>query len=219
MNLRKKERSGDEHYTPEDVVIKYLLPFVHDKNVYAPFSKESTVVQVLRRYTTVIDTPIKYGGDFFKAMEDEEFCTFLKKHKFVVCDNPPFSVAAKILRVLDSNDFDYFLLGSTLTALSTIKPIHFRAMYYILGTLSYQSGKQVNTCLISNTFDTIRLFPTSKKNDWRDLYVKNNSKFFSSAKIETLTKHGLVIPKNAIQGFANKLFFGGGISLDYNKLK
>jgi len=115
MKASKLERSGDEHYTPEWVVERYLVPFVSNRFCYTPFGQDSIVKRVISRYTTVIDTPSKYGGDFFKAMDDPEFIKFLKSRNACVVDNPPFSQAVKIYRVL--HEFDYYLIGGTLSAI------------------------------------------------------------------------------------------------------
>lgn len=206
MNVSKKLRSGDEHYTPEHVIIKYLLPCIGDKRVYTPFGKDSEVKRILSRYTTVIDTPLRYSGDFFKAMDDAEFVSYLKKNNFIIVDNPPFSGASKINRVCTDNGVDFYLLGSTLTALSVT---HGKIGYYVLGPIKYESKKIVNTCLFSNTFKLIKhLDPLDKK--WKQyLHVKNRG-FQTSGNLETLMRHGFVININQITAYTASLF-GGAI--------
>lgn len=205
MRLSSKERSGDEHYTPVDVVIKFLLPFAHNHRVYTPFGNDSNVRCVLGKYTTVIDTPHKFNGDFFKAMEDENFISFLKRNKFVVVDNPPFSKAAKIIRFLEKSKLDYFLFGSTLTALTLSKG---KIMYLVLGPIKYESDKLVHTCLFSNTFNSIRRFPLLQEG--KPLARKKNRGYITSGDIDTLTKKGLVIRRENILGYTGSLF-GGAI--------
>lgn len=205
MRLSPKERSGDEHYTPVDVIIKFLLPFALNHRVYTPFGNDSTVKRILGKYTTVFDTPHRFNGDFFKSMEDENFVFFLKKNKFVVIDNPPFSKAIKIIRLLEKTKLDYFLFGSTLTALTLSKG---KIMYLVLGPIKYESGKLVHTCIFSNTFNSIRRFPLVLEG--KPLARKKNRGYITSGDIATLTKKGLVIRRENILGYTGALF-GGAI--------
>lgn len=191
MNPNKNLRSGDEHYTPEYIVQEYLLPLVHDRFVWTPFGKDSTVKRVLSKYTTVIDTPIKHDGDFFKAIQDAEWIEFLKSRNACICDNPPFNKAVKIIRAC--NGLDFFLLYPTLTANGVVKGTG--NLFKIIGRVKYQSGKIVNTCIASNKFNEIKHLNPISNNYKKVTDIKN---ILSSGNVDTATKNGLVIPRKAI---------------------
>lgn len=124
----------------------------------------------------------------------------------IIIDNPPFSDAAGIVKLLQYIKLDFILVGNTLTALNVCKA---KFGYIILGTVGYTNKKtKVNSCLFSNMFTTISHIQCAKVKKDIKYRLYNN---LSSANIETVCKNGAVLDISKCYYTTKPKRFGGSI--------
>lgn len=121
----KPKKTTDDCYTPPKVY-------------------EAVLAWVRKRYAIHEDTPIIRpffpGGDFENA-EYPDGC--------VVVDNPPFSIAAKIVRFFLARNIRFFIFANGLTLFSSLL---YKGVGAVIShvSITYENGAKVNTGFLTN---------------------------------------------------------------------
>jgi hypothetical protein len=121
LNNSSLKRSGDEHYTEPEVILALIEYFdLHNKKIFLPFCSDTSPFYTLLKAANndvILTSDLVKGTDFFDVSENK--LMMLKKSGYIIFDNPPFSIFAKIIKHLNKFEFPYYLFKDLFSVLNT----------------------------------------------------------------------------------------------------
>ena len=142
------ERPKDISY--EEWLAKFETPKTTDE-CYTPRAVYNAVLEWLKERVDIegreIIRPFIPGGDYERA-EYPENC--------VVIDNPPFSIATKIVRFYSSRNIPFFLFAPGLTLFQTLRGVDACGVVCDV-TIEYANKAKVHTGFVTNLFPGTRI--------------------------------------------------------------
>jgi thiol-disulfide isomerase/thioredoxin len=200
MKSNKKLRSGDEHYTIPETIIKCIKFFdLYNKKIWCPFCKLNSpmVIELKKAGNEVITTAeigIEKGNWDFTKINPLTFI-LMKEKGYIVFDNPPFSIYCYITQTLDTHGLKYYLFKDLFTVFTNAE----NNLITILGQTTFHSGLKIPIYIGSNdgekgsiTIQSSReIFEIYDYQNYKYSGKEDFNKLIKSVSLEQFTKHML----------------------------